>query len=88
MLITLLITCYMLFDPAQWLFKLMELTYLSSSFKVFILILGLGNFALAYLSERFVFPTLARWVGDVKVKINPKWRKTRKIYKNIADGRS
>ncbi|ORY09897.1 hypothetical protein BCR34DRAFT_486512 [Clohesyomyces aquaticus] len=87
MLIALVITSYMLFDPAQWLFKLMELTYLSSSFKVFILILGLGNFALAYLSEKFVFPTLAKWVGEIKVKVNPKWRKKRKAYKDIGGGR-
>ncbi|PSN71127.1 P-type ATPase-like protein [Corynespora cassiicola Philippines] len=85
MLITLIITGYMLFDPAKWIVHLMELTYMDTSFKVFILALGLGNFALAYMSEKFVFPGLAKWIGVAKVKINPKWKKKRKAYKEILE---
>lgn len=84
-LITLVTTCYMLFDPAQWLVKLMQLTYMSASFKVFLLVLGLGNFAIAYVGEKFVLPVIAKWIGLLKVKINPKWRKKRKEYKLIME---
>ncbi|KAF2112000.1 ATPase type 13A2 [Lophiotrema nucula] len=85
MLIALVITSYMLFDPAKWLVKLMELTYMDTPFKFFVLALGLGNFALAYTSEKFVFPALAKWIGIMKVKVNPKWSKKRKAYKEILE---
>ncbi|KAF2263922.1 P-type ATPase-like protein [Lojkania enalia] len=85
MLITLVVTTYMLFHPAQWLSELMELTYMSVSFKIFILVLGLGNFAIAYVSEKFVFSGLAKWIGILKIKLNPKWRKKRKAYKVILE---
>ncbi|KAF2181795.1 hypothetical protein K469DRAFT_752656 [Zopfia rhizophila CBS 207.26] len=86
MLITLVITSYMLFGPAKWLVKLMELTYVDMSFKFFVLALGMGNLACAYASERFLLPKLARWIGVMKIKINPKWRKKRKAYKEILEG--
>lgn len=81
----LIITCYMLFDPAKWLTKLMELTPMSVSFKVFLLVLGLGNFFVAYAGEKYVLPILARWIGLAKVKMNPKWKKKRKEYKLIKE---
>lgn len=85
MFIALAITCYMLFDPAQWLFRLMQLTYLDTSFKLFILALGLGNFAIAYVSEKYVLTALARWIGIWKVRANPRWSKKRKAYKEIME---
>ncbi|KAF2790819.1 hypothetical protein K505DRAFT_281902 [Melanomma pulvis-pyrius CBS 109.77] len=85
MAITLAITCYMLFDPAQWLIKLMQLTYLDTTFKIFILALGLGNFAIAYVSEKYILTALAKWIGIWKVKMNPKWKKKRKAYKEITE---
>jgi len=84
-LFALLITCYMLFDPAQWLTDFMQLTYMSVAFKVFLLVLGLGNFCVAYLGEKYVLPVLAKWIGLLKVKLNPKWKKKRKEYKVIAE---
>lgn len=84
-LITLIIACYMLFDPAMWLVNLMQLTPMSAGFKVFLLALGLGNFALAYVNEKFVLPVLAKWIGLTKVMLNPKWRKKRKEYKLISE---
>ncbi|KAF2005497.1 hypothetical protein P154DRAFT_616294 [Amniculicola lignicola CBS 123094] len=86
MFITLVITSYMLFDPAGWLTKLMELTYMDVPFKLFILTLGLANFAAAYVSERFLFPGLAKWIGVLSVRVNPRWKKKRKAYKEIAEG--
>lgn len=87
MVITLLITTYMLFDPAQWLIKLMDLTFMSTDFRFLILALGVGNFAIAYLNEKYLLPALAKGIGLAKIRINPKWRKTRKAYKEIQEGK-
>lgn len=83
--LTLAITAYMLFDPSAAVMDWMELTFLDTPFKLFIMALGLGNFALAYVSERFLFPGLSKWIGVVKVKLNPRWKKERKQYKLIAE---
>jgi cation-transporting ATPase 13A2 len=84
--VTLAITLYMLFDPAAWVMSWMELTFLDTPFKVFILALGLGNFAMAYISERLLFPGLSKWIGVGKVKFGGKgMQKKRKEYKIIAE---
>jgi cation-transporting ATPase 13A2 len=84
--VALAITLYMLFDPADWVSQWMELTYMDVPFKSFILALGLGNFALAYLCERFLFPGLAKWIGVLKVRVGGKrWAKKRKAYKVIME---
>lgn len=84
-LVTLLVAAYMLFDPAQWLTELMQLTYLSVGFKVFLLVLGLANFGMAYLGEKVLLPALARWIGVLKDRVLPGWRKERKGYKVIVE---
>lgn len=85
--LTLAITAYMLFDPAQWVMTWMELTFMDVGFRVFIMILGLGNFALAWVAERLLFPGLAKWIGVLKVKLGgEKGRKKRKEYKVIMEG--
>lgn len=84
--LTLAITAYMLFDPAQWVMEWMELTFIDVPFKVFIMALGLANFAAAYVSEHYLFPGLAKWIGVAKVKVGgAKWQKKRKEYKIIAE---
>ncbi|KAJ4367166.1 hypothetical protein N0V83_007696 [Neocucurbitaria cava] len=83
---TLAVTAYMLFDPAAWVMQWMELTYMDARFKVFIAALGLGNFAVAYVSERLLFPGLAKWIGVLKVRVGgERGRKKRKAYKVIAE---
>jgi cation-transporting ATPase 13A2 len=83
--VTLAITAYMLFDPSQTVMSWMELTFLDVPFKLFIMGLGLGNFAMAWVSERYLFPGLSKWIGVLKVKLNPRWKKERKAYKVIAE---
>ncbi|PVI07557.1 P-type ATPase-like protein [Periconia macrospinosa] len=85
-LVTLLVATYMLFDPADWLKSLMQLTYMDVGFRVFLLVLGVGNFAVAYLGEKVVFPVVARWIGVAKVKLNKGVGKRRKEYKIIMEG--
>jgi len=84
--VTLAITAYMLFDPSRGVMEWMELTYLDTEFKVFILALGLGNFAAAYVCERAVFPGLSKWIGVLMGRVRPGWRKERKGYKVIVEG--
>ena len=83
--VALLITSYMLFDPAQWLVKFMQLTELSINFRIFLLVLAVGSFALAWLSEKYVFPTLAKFIGRMQGRLRPKKQKKRKEYKLLAE---
>ena len=84
---TLAVSAYMLFDPAKWVVRVMQLTTLDTSFKTFILALGVANFIVAYLAERYFFPGLAKWIGVLKVKVGgERGRKKRKEYKVIAEG--
>lgn len=85
MVVALLASSYMLFDPAQWLYKLMQLTDMSLNFKIFILVLAIGGFLCSYLAERFAFPRLARLVGRMKARLRPNKQKKRKQYKVIQE---
>jgi cation-transporting P-type ATPase 13A2 len=84
MITAIFISSYMLFDPAAWLYELMELTPMSGNFKVFLLFLAVAGFVVGYISEKWTFPRLA--------KIIEKWKKTllkrekkRKEYKLILE---
>jgi cation-transporting ATPase 13A3/4/5 len=84
MLVALGISTYMLFDPAEWVQRAMELTWTSNSFRVFILVLSIGSFATSYLAERTLFPRLAKMIG----KLSQSWSKAekkRKEYKVITE---
>ena len=84
--LTLALSVYMLFDPADWVMQWMELTDMDVAFKFFLLALGLGNFAVAYLAEGFLLPGLAKWIGVAKVKVGgERWRKKKKEYKIIQE---
>lgn len=86
MITALFISTYLLLDPAQWLFDLMELTFMSWDFKLVIFAVAVAGFGVMYTSEVWVFPRLARWIGEVRVKISPKTKKKRKEYKVILEG--
>jgi len=84
MFVALAISTYMLLDPADWLYKLMELTFMSTKFRVFILVLGLGYFACSFLAEGQLFPRMAKWIGRLNQRLRGK-RKKRKEYKQILE---
>lgn len=79
------ISSYMLFDPAPWLYDLMELTWMSMSFRVFIVALATGSFACSYLAERLLFPRLAKWIGKANAMLRPSRTKKSKEYKLILE---
>ncbi|KAI0977328.1 hypothetical protein F4678DRAFT_468531 [Xylaria arbuscula] len=84
-LLALAIVLYMVFTPAHWLRKLMQLTRISTSFKVTLLVLGLVYLVLAWIGENYLFQPLARGFGKAKHSIT-KTAKQRKEYKVINDG--
>lgn len=96
MVVALLISSYMLLDPAAWLYDLMGLTPLADEFKAFLLALAAGGFCCAYAAERYVFPRLAKGVGRVKLAAKrvlasgkdgeTEVGKRRKAYKVIEEG--
>lgn len=75
----------MVLRPAKWVKHLMELTYLSWNFKGFIIAIGVGYLALAWVGENYVFQRVARVVGQIKEKATNK-SKQRKEYKVIQEG--
>ena len=83
---TFLFCAYMLFDPGIWLTEIMQLTALSVSFKIFVLVLALGGFACAWIAERRVFLWVARLIGISHDVLWPQRRKKRKEYKLLLEG--
>lgn len=79
------ISAYMMFDPAPWLYDLMELTWMSMSFRMFVLVLAVGGFACSYAAERLLFPHLAKWIGKANAWLRPAHKKKRKEYKLILE---
>lgn len=77
---------YVLFDPAPWVTDVLELTFMSEHFRVFVLVLAMGNYVVSQASERLVFPRLARYVGALQVRIWPERQKKRKEYKVLLEG--
>ncbi|KAL9031899.1 MAG: hypothetical protein Q9196_000095 [Gyalolechia fulgens] len=83
--VALLFSAYMLFDPAVWLTNVMELTDMTVDFKVFIIVLASGGFACAWIAERKVFLWLANVIGSMHDYVLPQRRKRRKRYKMIQE---
>lgn len=86
MVVALAISSYMLFDPADWLFDLMELTWMSFSFRGFIVALAVGGFSISYAAERILFPRLAKFIGVARTRLRPEHQKKRKEYKVVLEG--
>jgi cation-transporting ATPase 13A3/4/5 len=82
--LALAIVMYMVFTPASWLRKLMQLTRISTSFKITLLLLGLTYLVFAWICENYIFQRLARAIGKAKTAIT-KTAKKRKDYKIILE---
>lgn len=80
---TSLFCLYMLLDPGTWLARLMQLTPMPLDFKLFIVVLAVGGFTCAWISERALFPRLATYIGRLYVCIRPHGKKKRKEYKLV-----
>ncbi|RYC55597.1 hypothetical protein CHU98_g10610 [Xylaria longipes] len=78
------IVIYMVFTPAHWLRKLMQLTRISTYFKVTLVVLGVVFLILAWIGENYVFQPMARAIGKAKHSLT-KTTKQRKEYKIINE---
>lgn len=81
---TLLVATYLLVDPAGWLFNLMQLTEMSTNFKLLIVAVAVAGLVTSSFLERLVLPQLARAIGRVKLMLRPGSRK-RKLYKLLEE---
>ena len=79
--ISLSFSLYMLFDPADWLAALMQLTHMDADFKISLLLLATGGFACAWIAERRVFRWIAGQLSRLHGYFWPHRRKKRKQYK-------
>ena len=82
--VALLFCSYMLFDPSESVAKFMQLTKMSWDFRLFILILGIGFIALAWTSENYLLPRLAKYLGKLNTAVTRKPKK-RKAYKTVLE---
>lgn len=82
---SLALVAYILFDPAPWMSTLLQLTWMSIDFRVFILVLAGVSYFLSYLAEHYAFPRLAKYIGELKVRIWPERKKKRKEYKLVLE---
>ena len=82
--LTTFVSLYMTLGPAHWLEHLMQLTYMSWDFKGLLIGLGVVYLALGFVSEHWIFPRLARLVGQAKLLVTKKAKK-RKEYKVIEE---
>ncbi|KAI9890877.1 MAG: hypothetical protein M1814_003516 [Vezdaea aestivalis] len=83
--VTLLISLYMLFDPAQWLIKLMQLTDMSMGFRVQLLIIAVLGFVASWAGEKTVFPWLSKRLSRLNARLRPNYLKKRKTYKLLLE---
>jgi cation-transporting P-type ATPase 13A2 len=74
----------MVFAPADWLKKLMQLTKTSRSFQVFIVCLGVVYVVVGWIFERYISGRMVGAIGSLKQRMNGKAKK-RKAYKVILE---
>jgi cation-transporting ATPase 13A3/4/5 len=84
-IVALIFSTYMLFQPAGWLFRLMQLTEMSTWFKDWLMVLALAGFLAGYVAERHIFPELARVIGRVYWRLRPSKKKQRRKYKVLLE---
>lgn len=76
--VSLLVSLYMLLDPTAWVQRLMQLTYMSTPFKVFLLALAVIGFGSSWVAEKYLLPSLAKLVGKLR---SHSYTKKRKLHK-------
>ena len=84
--VALLVSLYMLLDPPKWLADFMDLTEMSLDYELFLLVLAMAGFGIAYGAERHMFPALAKYFGRLNRVLRPSHQKRRKRYKEILEG--
>lgn len=83
-LLALAVVLYMVLGPAHWLKKLMQLSYMSSSYELLLIGLGVLFLGLGWTFETMVAGKLARAIGRWNLKLSGAV-KQRKKYKTIEN---
>lgn len=83
-LAALVVVTLMVFSPSHQVKKIMQLTDISYSFKITLLILGVTYLIISWVGENYLFQKLARGFGLAKLAIT-KESKKRKEYKVIME---
>lgn len=84
-IIDLLIAGFMLFRPSEWVVRVMQLTWMSDGYRIWILAFAFGAFALSWMAEAVAFPRLARFLGHARARLQPNFRKKRRQYKVLLE---
>ncbi|KAE8147364.1 putative P-type ATPase [Aspergillus avenaceus] len=84
-LVDLTISCYMLFKPSRWVTQVMQLTFISTGFALWLFALAIGSFALSWIAERSLFPRLAQILGRAFMFFGSGHGKQRRQYKVLLD---
>lgn len=81
----LMVATWMLFATPDWLFRLMQLTPMPTSFKILLFFMGLVQLGIGGAGEQYVLPKLAKGVGILKEKASGGKGKDRKMYKVLEE---
>ncbi|KAF7173245.1 hypothetical protein CNMCM5623_005483 [Aspergillus felis] len=69
--VDLIVSSYMLFDPSEWIIETMQLTSISRGFAFWLFALAISTFLLSLVTERKFFPILSRAIGHLKTRLRP-----------------
>lgn len=81
----LIVSCYMLFQPSELVTQIMQLTFLSNEFALWLLVLAIGAFFFSWLAESMLFPKLARALKRMYTTLRPRHQKQRRKYKVLLE---
>ncbi|KAJ5736601.1 uncharacterized protein N7483_001726 [Penicillium malachiteum] len=84
-IIDLSLAAWMLFRPSEWVKSIMQLTWMSDTYRGCALGFAIGMFALSWISETAVSPKLARILGHARTRLQPNYRKKRRQYKVLLE---
>ncbi|KAJ5126238.1 hypothetical protein N7476_009436 [Penicillium atrosanguineum] len=84
-IIDLLIAGFMLFRPSEWVADVMQLTWMSDGYRIWILLFAFAAFALSWTAEVVAFPRLARFLGYARARLQPNFHKKRRQYKVLLE---
>lgn len=84
-LIDLFISCYLLVGPPKRVVNVMQLTFMSSKFKVFLFAFAIGVFLISWVAEKHLFYRTARVLGKAYTRLWPRYRKQRRQYKVLLE---
>ncbi|KAI9037383.1 putative P-type ATPase [Aspergillus affinis] len=83
--VDLIVSCYMLFKPSEWVSRIMQLTFLSDQFALWLLVLAVGAFSFSWVAECLLFPRLARALRRMYTFLRPHHQKQRRQYKLLLE---